>query len=54
MKYDRSLVALYDSARKVRVMHVNEEDHADLHGIALAELEAYMEDFHMGESTTHL
>jgi len=46
--HSRCLVALYNRARDVRVMHVN-EDHADLHGIAFAELVAYMEDFRIDE-----
>ena len=44
--HGRCLVALYNRARDSRTMHVN-EDHADLHGIAFAELVAYMEDFRM-------
>lgn len=39
--HGRCLVALYNRARKARATHVN-EDHANLHGIAFAELVAYM------------
>ena len=44
--HGRCLVGLYNRARKARAMHVS-EDHADLHGIAFAELVAYIEDFQM-------
>ena len=46
--HGRCLVGLYNRARKARTMHVS-EDHADLHGIAFAELMAYTEDFQMEE-----
>ena len=44
--HSRCLVSLYNRARNTITMHVNEE-HADLHGIAFAELVAHMEDFRM-------
>ena len=44
--HGRFLMALYNRARDARTMHVN-EDHADFHGIAFAELVAYIEDFRM-------
>ncbi len=44
--HSRCLVALYNRARDTRVAHVS-KDCADLHGIALAELVAHMEDFEM-------
>ena len=42
--HSRCLAALYNRARTASSTYVN-EDHTDLHGIALAELVAYMEDF---------
>ena len=44
--HGRCLVALYNRARNARTVHVN-EDHADLRGIAFAELVAYTEDLRM-------
>lgn len=47
--HSRCLAALYNRARTASSTYVN-EDHADLHGIALAELVAYMEDFRVEKS----
>ena len=47
--HSRCLAALYNRARTASSTYVD-EDHADLHGIALAELVAYMEDFRVEKS----
>ena len=47
--HSRCLAALYNKARTASSAHAS-EDHADLHGIAFAELVAYIEDFRMEES----